>query len=356
MSYFREHKEGFWGTIIFHVIILILLLLFGFFTPLPLPGEEGVMVDFGNSKQGAGKEEPAPAPQKSTPAVREEATPPVQANTPPPPPPQSSAKSVPVEAKQELMTQDYEKTVALEAAKKKKEAEAKKQQEELARQKQLADQKRKEDLERQRKEAAEAEAKRLAEIQKQKEIEAEKQRLAEIERQKQAELERQRKAAEEERLRKEAEAQKIAQINNRAANAFGSGSGAGSSDSKSSGPTYSGGNQGAPTGGNSSNYGTGGTGSGNSGNGPSFDLEGRNPLGQWPKPDYPGKEEGKVVVNIIVDRNGNVIRTEPGKGSTIITPALVKAAREAALKAKFTPSATGIAEQKGTITYHFTQN
>ena len=60
MSYFSEHKKGFIGTIIVHGIVLVLLLLFGFFTPLPLPGEEGIIVNFGNENFGKGREEPPP--------------------------------------------------------------------------------------------------------------------------------------------------------------------------------------------------------------------------------------------------------------------------------------------------------
>ena len=61
MSYFSEHNKGFIGTIIVHGIILMLLLYLGFFTPLPLPGEEGILVNIGNEDFGLGKEEPAPA-------------------------------------------------------------------------------------------------------------------------------------------------------------------------------------------------------------------------------------------------------------------------------------------------------
>ena len=322
MSYLSDHKEGFLGAIIIHAIVLILLLLLKFFTPLPLPGEEGIMVNFGNTEQGLGSEEPAPAPKEQDPPVVQE----VKKQTPPPPP--APQKPTVTQAKEELMTQDYEKTVALESAKKKKEEEARRIKEELERQKKLEEQH------------------RLAEIERQKQ--------AEIEKQQQAELERQ-KREEEERLRREAEQKRIAEIKNRAANAFGSG-GAGNTDSKSTsqGATFPGGNQGSPTGAaGAANYGNGGSGSGSSGNGPSFSLSGRNAL-SLPKPSYPGNEEGVVVVAVTVDKYGKVTNAEPGvQGSNTYNTNLLNAAKQAALKAQFNTDANAPAFQKGTITYRF---
>ena len=330
MSYIEKHKKGFVGTIIFHVIVLILLLLFGFFTPLPLPGEEGILVNFGNSSQGRGPQEPAPSRQTSTPVVREEkkevAPAPV---TPPPPTPEVSQPEV----KEEVMTQDFEESAAIDAAKKKKE-ERKRLQEQENKRKQ-------EELERQRK----------VELEAQRKLEAERQRQAEIERQRLAEeAERQRKA-EEERKRKEAEQQKIAEINNRASNAFGSG-GAGTSDSKSTGQgvSFPGGNQGSPNGSaNSDNYGDGG----GQGDGIAYDLGGRSHR-SLPKPNYPGNEDGIVVVTVRVDKSGKVISAEPGaRGSTISNAQFLNEARQAALRARFNEDPSAPAVQQGTITYRF---
>ena len=75
MEYFRKHKRGFIGTAIFHIIVLLMLLFLGFFTPLPLPGEEGIMVNFGTSNNGFGDIEPSPArnnPAPARPVQREE--------------------------------------------------------------------------------------------------------------------------------------------------------------------------------------------------------------------------------------------------------------------------------------------
>ena len=329
MSYFSEHKRGFIGTIVVHGVVLILLLLFGFFTPLPLPGEEGILVNFGNSNQGRGSREPAPSRKVTPPVVRQEKKKVTPAPATPPKPKPQAPKP---EAKQEVMTQDYEETVAIESAKKKKEEELK-QQQELEQKRKIEEQRKKEELEAQRK------------------AEVERQRLAEIERQKQAEeAERQRKA-EAERQRLEAEQQKIAEINSRASNAFGSG-GAGDDASKSTGEgvSFPGGNQGSPNGSaNSSNYGDGG----GDGKGISYSLAGRSAQ-SLPKPYYPGNEEGIVVVQVTVDKYGKVTSADPGaRGSTTYNAQLLAAAKKAALKARFNVDETAPAFQKGTITYHF---
>ena len=89
------------------------------------------------------------------------------------------------------------------------------------------------------------------------------------------------------------------------------------------------------------------------GGGISYNLGGRGFKGA---PPIQGnmQESGKIVVDIIVDRLGNVIRVTPGgRGSTINNNELVKKALEAARKAKFTPKADAPEEQKGTLTFEF---
>jgi TonB family protein len=73
-----------------------------------------------------------------------------------------------------------------------------------------------------------------------------------------------------------------------------------------------------------------------------------------PKPYYPGNEEGIVVVQVTVDKNGIVTKAEPGaKGSNTANPELVAAAKKAAMQAKFNADANAPAFQVGTITYRF---
>jgi TonB family protein len=94
-------------------------------------------------------------------------------------------------------------------------------------------------------------------------------------------------------------------------------------------------------------------GPGDAGEGISYSLSGRKAL-QLPKPDYNSDEQGRVVVTIWVNRNGKVIRAEPGaKGTTVADLNLRNQAKEAALKATFTPSPDAPEQQTGTITYVF---
>ncbi|MEQ8907651.1 MAG: energy transducer TonB [Vicingaceae bacterium] len=102
---------------------------------------------------------------------------------------------------------------------------------------------------------------------------------------------------------------------------------------------------------NSKNYLGGG-----SGNGVSYNLSGRNMIGS-PKIEDDSQEEGTVVVEIIVDRYGKVVRAEPGaRGSTTTDPTLYKKAKEAALKTRFNAKPDAAESQKGTMTFIFILN
>lgn len=120
----------------------------------------------------------------------------------------------------------------------------------------------------------------------------------------------------------------------------------------SEGKTYGSGNQGKEGGDpNSSRYdgtpGKGGTG---------FSLTGRSAKA-LPTPTGNTQKQGKVVVKIWVDRNGNVTQTSaPEKGSTISDAALVNQAKTAAMKAKFSAKEDAPEMQTGTITYVFATN
>lgn len=85
---------------------------------------------------------------------------------------------------------------------------------------------------------------------------------------------------------------------------------------------------------------------------PSAKLEGRSQMGSLPLPVDNVKAEGKVVVNIWVDREGNVVRAEVGS-HTISDYALLQDAVKAAKKAKFNTSQTSPDLQSGTITYRY---
>lgn len=296
MSYIREHSKGLFGTISFHIGLIVLLLLLGFKTPLPLPAEEGILINFGTDNTGSGLIEPSASSRQKKQTIPEPAK-----STP--------VKVSPPDSKEKILTQDTEEAPSIASGENKKKEE-------------------KPDL-------------KAIEAQKKREAELEKQRLAELERKRQEELERK---------RKEEEQRKIQEIQNRTRNAFATGKNDASNTSTSEGITSGQGNQGGVTGSvNSKNY----QGTGLGSNGVSFSLEGRSPL-KLPLPEYKYQVEGKVVVEVTVDRNGKVTKATAGvKGSTTLDENLLSAARKAALAAQFNTKPDAPAFQKGTITYHF---
>lgn len=93
-------------------------------------------------------------------------------------------------------------------------------------------------------------------------------------------------------------------------------------------------------------------GHGGSGNGPAYDLGGRGAK-SIPSPSREFEEEGKVVVDIWVDKDGLVQRAEIGKGTTVTNITMRESALQAALKSTFTEDKKASDLQKGTITYTF---
>jgi colicin import membrane protein len=176
-------------------------------------------------------------------------------------------------------------------------------------------------------------------------IEADKKHKEEVE------SERVKKEQEEiEKKRIEAEQKRQSDIINRTRNALANSKNAGT-NSTSEGITGGAGNQGVPAGSvNSQNRGNG-SGLGNSGI--SYDLQGRG-YQKLPLPKYDYQGEGKVVVEVSVDRSGKVVQAVPGiKGSTTLDEYLLRVAKEAAMEATFEVKADAPVVQKGTITYNF---
>ena len=94
-------------------------------------------------------------------------------------------------------------------------------------------------------------------------------------------------------------------------------------------------------------------GTGGSGSGISFSLGGRGSV-MLHKPAYDSKEQGKVVVTIKVDRQGNVTSAIAGdKGTNVSDQALWQLAKNAALRSKFAADPNAPDVQVGTITYNF---
>jgi len=264
-----KDKKGIAGTIFFHCIIILIVVIFGFSTPLPLPDEEGILINFGTEDFGSGNIEPA-----STEATEEAF-----------PEPQPEDMAPVNDETEEISTQDFEEAPSVN--------EEKVITEKPVEEKEVLDS--------------------------------------------QTETNETTPEVVEER-----------KVNERA---LYKGKSTTSDPSEGEGITQGDGNQGSITGSpDSDNYSQGlSQGSG----GVEFSLSGRNPL-FLPKPKYEYQVEGKVVVQITVDRNGNVTSARAGvKGSTTNDENLIKAAQDAAMKAKFDVRSDAAYTQTGTITYHF---
>jgi outer membrane biosynthesis protein TonB len=295
--------------------LLLLLLFIKLQHPIIEDAITGVMIDFGDNKEGLGDDNEHDAGgQNSAPQKVVQAKPEPVHSTPTPITPVKTSSPVKTPPNNTVVSEDPQ---AVAIAKMKKEEEEKK---------------RKEDQ-------------RIAEAVKK----AEAERIA-----------REAKAAEDRRIQQEAN-QKVAGVfskgktgtGNGTGNSSGSGSGSGQGNSKP------GGNQGAQwgaPGGDPNGTGTGTNGSGpGSGNGASYNLIGRT----W-HPNLPTnttQKTGKVVVTIRVDRKGNVLYAKyQQKGSTTTDVQLIQIAEEGARRSKFSENPNAEAEQIGTITYNFIVN
>ncbi|MDR2680265.1 MAG: TonB family protein [Tannerella sp.] len=283
-------------TILVH-LALLLILYFSILRTIVPSEDSGILVNFGNVYAAVGTFEPpssasVPAPPRETPPQRE---------TPPPAQTQVQAQPKSAPKAEELITQDEEETVSVPDSRKKKD-DNRDADEKAKKEKEDAERRRRNEEERKRREAEE---------QKRREEEAQKQQEA---------------------------------ISNRVSNAFGMASP--QNRSESAGDAQAGtGNQGSPAGNSDTgaNQGTGGFGT--------FNLDGRY-IGQGglPRPTDRGQEEGRIVINITVDPNGNVILAEIGKGTNIDNVQMRASALEAAKRAKFN-KIKGSNNQNGTITY-----
>jgi hypothetical protein len=129
---------------------------------------------------------------------------------------------------------------------------------------------------------------------------------------------------------------------------YGSGSGTGSGGGSGSG-------RGTGTG-----SGTGsGNGSGNgvgNGSGSGYSLGNRKALNK-PQPDYTCQEQGRVAVQVSVDRNGNTISVTAGvQGTTNTAKCLLDQAKIAAMNTKWQADSNAPEKQVGKIIYTFSLN
>ncbi|MBQ4590218.1 MAG: energy transducer TonB [Bacteroidaceae bacterium] len=286
----KNKVTGLVGTLVLHVVLLILLFLIAISKP-ESQEEGGVPVMLGNMEMAQGYADPYTLTDVD---ILDEPQLPTEVSAPEPVP------TPPVES--EMITQEDEPTIAVPKKETPKPAP--------------------------KKETVKKETPKKEPVKPKEKTEAEKR--AEAER-----LAAEKKAAEE-RAAAEAAAKRIA-------GAFGKGTQMGSKGNATSGE----GIQGSPTG-NAADGQTSGVG----GYG-TFDLNGRSlGPGGLPRPVYNVQEEGRVVVTITVNPAGQVIHTSINKRTNTANAALRKAAEDAARKARFN-AVGGVNNQTGTITYYF---
>jgi hypothetical protein len=129
---------------------------------------------------------------------------------------------------------------------------------------------------------------------------------------------------------------------------YGSGSGTGSGGGNGSG-TGTGTGSGTGSGNGSGNGGGNGSGSG-------YSLGNRKALSK-PQPDYTCQEQGRVAVQVSVDRNGNTISVTAGvQGTTNTAKCLLDQAKIAAMNTKWQADSNAPEKQVGKIIYTFSLN
>ncbi|MEQ9187487.1 MAG: hypothetical protein RLP15_07105 [Cryomorphaceae bacterium] len=248
----KNKRRGLIGTIVFHLILLILFLFTGLTTPVPIPEEEGlpVQLDLGNTDFGQGDEQPLSStePEESEPITEPQ---PVEAS--------------PVESPEDVVTQDADSDLS-----------------------------------------APEETKPQKPVEKKPELS--------------------------ENLKK------VLQSNPFQTKDDNDSKGQGDSDQ----PGDHGKAEGSPEGNSLHGDAAGG--------GISFDLGGRSAKNLRAIPgNY--QESGLIVIDIVVDREGNVLRASVGRKTTITNASLLKAAEAEARRVKFTPNPSAPEEQRGKISY-----
>ncbi|MBI2281489.1 MAG: hypothetical protein HYU68_12505 [Bacteroidetes bacterium] len=249
----KNNRAGLIGTILFHVLLLILFLFVGMTYPDPPPPEEGITINFGNSEDGMG-DNPTEQLSESESVSNE-----VSTST------QTSSSS----AEQHVQTQNTTETVNINASN---------------------------------------------------------------------------NTSQSTNTTQNSTSQNLSE----ALNAFNNSNSSSSNEGETGNPGNQGSLDGDP---NSSNYTGGGI-----GDGVTYSLSGRSLL-SMPKINDNSQEQGKVVVDIVVDKFGKVIKATPGgRGSTTTSPILYKKAVDAALKTKFNAKPELVADQKGQMTFVFLLN
>jgi outer membrane biosynthesis protein TonB len=288
-----RHKKKSFSLTVFLLSAFLLLLFYIGLTYMEPPIENGITVNFGSMEYGSGRVQPKEKlqPQQTeTPEVTEQKTEKRPEKTEEP----IVEPVTPVKETEKVLTQDNEESILI-----KQQAEAKRKAEEAAR-------KVKEEAER-------------------------------VEREKQA-------AAEKARLEEEAKKKKLDALMGGLNNSDGTAQGSEGDDSQ---PGDKGQLNGDPYA--TSYYGSPGSGSGTGG----YGLNGRS-LANQGKVQQECNEEGRVVVKIIVDRNGKVIDATPGvKGTTNNHPCLLEPARKTAFLHSWNSDSKAPNQQIGFVVVNF---
>ncbi|WP_339711574.1 energy transducer TonB [uncultured Kriegella sp.] len=303
----RHKKKSFTLTTALLSALLLLLFYIGL-TYMDPPDENGISVNFGTMDFGSGNKQPKEK-------IRSEPleTPPVE----------PSKQEEVVEEVEEMAEDVPEETVAEEAPAEKILTQ---ENEESIKIKKAEEAKRKA-------EAAEKAAKKRAE-------DAEKKAKAEA-----AKIAQQKKdAAEKARKEQEAKKKKLDALMGGLNKSDGTATGSEGDDNRT-------GDKGQPDGDPyaTSYYGSPGSGSGTGG----YGLNGRSLVSKGQvKQDC--NQEGRVVVKIVVDRNGNVISATPGvKGTTNNDPCLLDPAKKTAFKHKWNLDSNAPSQQVGFVVVNF---
>lgn len=303
----RHKKKSFTLTTALLSALLLLLFYIGL-TYMDPPEENGISVNFGTMDFGSGNKQPKEK-------IRSEPleTPPVE----------PSKQEEVVEEVEEMAEDVPEETVAEEAPAEKILTQ---ENEESIKIKKAEEAKRKA-------EAAEKAAKKRAE-------DAEKKAKAEA-----AKIAQQKKdAAEKARKEQEAKKKKLDALMGGLNKSDGTATGSEGDDNRT-------GDKGQPDGDPyaTSYYGSPGSGSGTGG----YGLNGRSLVSKGQvKQDC--NQEGRVVVKIVVDRNGNVISATPGvKGTTNNDPCLLDPAKKTAFKHKWNLDSNAPSQQVGFVVVNF---
>lgn len=280
-----------------HLLLFVALFFLALRTPLPLPGEEGVEVNLGYTETGSG-------------AVQSDTPPPQSQPTPPPPQPkQEAAEPEPEPQQEENLVQDVEEAPAIE------EKEEEKPPEEI-----IEDPK-----EEEKEEPVEEEV---------------------IEEEPEEETVDSTFIAEEPTEEVVPVEDPKPVVNTKALYPGSTTTGDGTNQGNTEGP----GDMGKPQGAKDSE---GYDGQGGKGNGISFSLGGRGSK-YLDKPSANFKEQGTVVVDIWVNRQGVVAKAQvKSKGTTVLDPDLRRIAVDAAKNSTFSEDPSAGELQRGSITYNF---